>query len=42
MDTKLQRKELSKLWIQRKGDNSNVRSDYVHNSVTGMYKYFCL
>jgi hypothetical protein len=31
MDTKLQHKELFKL--QRKGDRSNIRSEYVQNSV---------
>jgi len=42
MDTKLQCKELFKLWIQRKDDHSSIKSEYVQNSVIGMYRYFCL
>jgi hypothetical protein len=33
MDTKLQRKELFKLWIQRKGYHSKIKSEYVQNNV---------
>jgi len=32
MDTKWQRKELFKLWTQKKGDHSNNKSEYVQNS----------
>ena len=43
-DTKLQRKELFKLWIQKKGDCSNMKSEYIQNSVIGIYSYifFCV
>jgi len=30
-----------KLWIQREGDHSNIKSQYVQNSVIGMYRYIC-
>jgi hypothetical protein len=42
MDTKLQFNELFKLWIQRKGGYSNIRSQYVQNTVIGMYRCICL
>jgi hypothetical protein len=42
MDTELQCKELFDLWLQRKHDHSNIKSEYVQNSVIGMYRYFCL
>jgi len=36
MDKILERKELFKLWIHRKSDNSNSRSEYVQKSIIGM------
>jgi hypothetical protein len=39
---KLQRKELFKLWIERKGNHCNIKSEYVQNSAMGMHRYFCL
>jgi hypothetical protein len=38
--TKLQRKELFTLWIERKGDHSNIKSEYVQNNVIGTHRYF--
>jgi len=32
MDTKWQRKELFKLWMQKKGDHSNNKSEYIQNT----------
>jgi hypothetical protein len=32
MDTKWQRKELFKLWTQKKGDHSKNKSEYIQNS----------
>ena len=42
MDKKLQRKELFKLWIQRKGDHSNIKTEYIQNSVIGIHRYLYL
>jgi hypothetical protein len=42
MDTKLQPKKLFKLWIERKGNHSNVKSEYVQKSAIGTHRYFCL
>ena len=36
INTKLKHKELFKLWTQRKGERSNVKSEYVQNSVIGV------
>jgi hypothetical protein len=38
MDTKLQRKELFKLWMQINGDHSSIKTEYVQNSVIGIYR----
>jgi len=32
MDTKLKYKELFKFWTQRKGEQGNIKSEYVQNS----------
>ena len=40
IDTKLQRKELSKISIERKSDNNNIRSKYVQNIVIGYVQIF--
>jgi len=40
-NTKLKHKELFKLWIQKKGEHSNIKNEYIQNSDTWMYRYFC-
>jgi hypothetical protein len=42
MDTKLQHKTLFKLWIERKGVHSNIKSEYGQDSVIDMHGYFCV
>jgi hypothetical protein len=32
---------LLKLWTQRKGEHSNINSEYIHNCEMWMYRYCC-
>jgi len=41
LNTKSKHKELFKLWTKRKGEHSNTKSEYVQNTIIGMYRYFC-
>ena len=41
MNTEFKHKNVFKLWAQRKGEHSNIKREYVSNSVVGMYRYFC-
>jgi hypothetical protein len=38
---KIKAQELFKIWTQRKGKHSNIKSEYVKKSVIEMYRYFC-
>jgi hypothetical protein len=40
VNTKWKHEGLFKLWTQRKGERSNIKSQDVQNSVIGMYRYF--
>jgi hypothetical protein len=41
INTKLKHKELFTIGTQRKDKHSNIKSEYVKNSVIGMYIYLC-
>jgi len=41
MSTDFKHKNLYKLWVQRKGEHSNIKREYVSNSAIGMYRCFC-
>jgi len=40
MNTKLKRKLLFKPWIKGKCEHSNITSEYLQNSVIGIYSIF--
>jgi hypothetical protein len=41
LNTKLKHKELCELLTQSRGEHSNLNSEYVRNSVIGMFRYIC-
>ena len=41
MNTEFKRKNLYKLWARRKDEHSNIKREYVSDSIIGMYGYFC-
>ena len=41
MNTKLKHKEVFKFWTQRKGKQSNIKSEYFQNTDTRVWRYFC-
>jgi len=37
-----QHNEVLNIWMQRKGEHSNIKSEYFQNSDIWMYRYFCI